>query len=358
MKILDRYFLKLFLTILLFSIAAAILVFVIVDLVEHLDSFIDHRVPISTVINYYLLYLPYILYLILPVGILLASLFSMGHFIKTNEFLAMKASGISLYRIFNWVLFLGIILSFGDLALGESLVPAANKIRMDIYRYQVNKVPKPTTSRQGRIYLQNSPTEFIYINYFDPQPNVAYRVTIQTVVRYQLIRRIDADRMEYRNDKWTLYRVRQREFKGETITEDNLPTLDGSFLTFTPKDLVTVQTAPEEMNYFELRDFIDNLLRSGNLAIKWIVDLHFKLSQPFTNLVIVIFGIPLAAIRRPGGVMVAFGLGVLVCFLYFGCMQITKVMGYNGNLSPEIAAWAANGLFAAAGLTLLFRIRK
>jgi len=358
MKILDRYFLKLFLTILLFSIAAAAVIFIVVDLVENLDKFIDRRVSISLVIDYYLLYLPYILYLILPVGMLLASLFAMGHFIKTNEFLAMKASGISLYRIFNWVFLLGTIISIGDLALGETVVPFANKIRLDLYRYQVNKVPKPTSSRQGRIYLQNSPTEFVYIDYFDPQPNLAFRVTIQTVVRYQLIRRIDAERMEYRNDKWTLYQIRHREFQGDTIVETSQETMDGSFLTFTPHDLLTVQTAPEEMNYFELKEFIDNLLHSGNKAIRWIVDLNFKLSWPFINLVIVTFAIPLAAVRRPGGVMVAFGMGVLVCFIFWGSIQIVKVMAYNGHLPSVLAAWASNGFFTIAGLFLLFRIRK
>ena len=57
----------------------------------------------------------------------------------------MKASGISLYRIFGWVTLLGLILSLGDLALGETVVPFTNKIRMDIYRYKVKKLPKPTT---------------------------------------------------------------------------------------------------------------------------------------------------------------------------------------------------------------------
>jgi lipopolysaccharide export system permease protein len=357
-KIIDRYFLGYFMTILVFSLGAAAVVFVVVDLVEHLDKFIDRHVPINIVIHYYLLYLPYIFYLILPVGMLLASLFAMGHFMKTNEFLAMKASGISLYRLYGWVVALGIVLSFGDLALGETVVPFTNKIRLDIYRYQVKKVPKPTTSRRGRIYLQNSPTEFVYIDYFDPQPRTAFRVTIQTVDKNRLLRRIDAERMEYRNERWILHRIRDLSFQGDEIVEQRTDQMNGSFLTFEPKDLTNVQIKPEEMNYFELKDFINNLLRSGNKAVKWIVDLNFKLSTPFTNLIIVIFGLPLAAMRRKGGVMVVFGIGLFVCFIYFGCIQITKIMGYNGTISPDIAAWSANGLFGLVGFMMLFWVRK
>lgn len=358
MKLIDRYFLKHFLSILVFSLMAAMLVFVVVDLIEHLDKFIDRHVPVPIVIDYYILYLPYIIYLVLPVGMLLASLFAMGHFMKTNEFLAMKASGISLYRIFGWVTLLGLILSLGDLALGETVVPFTNKIRMDIYRYKVKKLPKPTTSRRGRIYLQNSEDEFVYIDYYNPQPKTAYRLIIQTMEHNKLVQRIDADRLEYRHEKWILYHVRKLQFQGDEIIEEHMDQMDGEFLTFLPQDLVTVQTAPEEMNYFELKGFIANLLRSGNKAVKWIVDLHFKLSTPFTILVIVIFGVPLAALRRTGGVMMVFGIGVFVCFIYFGCLQVTKIMGYNGTLPPYVAAWAANGLFGLAGLTLLFRVRK
>ena len=327
MKLIDRYFLNYFLAILIFAIGASMLVFIVVDLVEHLDKFIDRNVALEIVVQYYLLYLPYILYLILPVGMLLASLFAMGHFIKTNEFLAMKASGISMYRLFSWVLFLGVILSVGDLVLGETVVPFANKIRLDIYRYEVKKVPKPTTSRRGRIYLQNSSTEFVYIDYFDPQPRTAFRVTIQTVDKNKLIRRIDAERMEYREGVWILHRIRDLTFQGDEIIEQRYDKMDGSFLTFEPKDLVNVQIKPEEMNYFELDGFIKNLLRSGNKAVRWIV-------------------------------MVVFGIGLFVCFIYFGCLQITKIMGYNGTLSPDIAAWSANGLFGLAGFMMLFWVRK
>ncbi len=358
MKLIDRYFLKHFLSILVFSLMAAMLVFVVVDLIEHLDKFIDRHVAVPIVIDYYILYLPYIIYLVLPVGMLLASLFAMGNFIKTNEFLAMKSSGISLYRIFGWVTLLGLIFSVGDLVLGETVVPFANKIRLDIYRYKVKKIPKPTTSRRGRIYLQNSENEFVYIDYYDPQPKTAYRVSIQTLEHNKLVQRINAERLEYRHEKWVLYHVRQLQFQGEEIIEEHKDQMDGEFLTFLPQDLLIVQTAPEEMNYFELKGFIANLLRSGNKAVKWIVDLHFKLSTPFTILVIVIFGVPLAAIRRSSGVMMVFGIGVFVCFIYFGCLQVTKIMGYNGTLPPYVAAWAANGLFGLAGLALLFKVRK
>ena len=206
--------------------------------------------------------------------------------------------------------------------------------------------------------MQNSEDEFVYNDYYNPQPKTAYRLIIQTMEHNKLVQRIDADRLEYRHEKWILYHVRKLQFQGDEIIEEHMDQMDGEFLTFLPQDLVTVQTAPEEMNYFELKGFIANLLRSGNKAVKWIVDLHFKLSTPFTILVIVIFGVPLAALRRTGGVMMVFGIGVFVCFIYFGCLQVTKIMGYNGTLPPYVAAWAANGLFGLAGLTLLFRVRK
>jgi lipopolysaccharide export LptBFGC system permease protein LptF len=112
------------------------------------------------------------------------------------------------------------------------------------------------------------------------------------------------------------------------------------------------------MNYTELKAFVERLQQSGNRSAKWVIDLAFKISQPFANVVIVFFGVPLAAIRRRGGLVLGFGLGLLVCFVYFGLMQIGKVLGYNGTLPPQIAAWGGNMVFALLGGGLVLWVRK
>jgi lipopolysaccharide export system permease protein len=358
MAILDRYILGRFFSILIFAMLASIVIFVTVDLIEHLDRFIDASCPAWLVFRYYLLYLPYIVYLTLPVSMLLATLFTVGGFMHTHELSAMHGAGYSLYRIVALHLIVAIPASAFAVGFGESIVPAANELRQDIYREKVKRKPRPTAARQGRIYLQVGASQFLNMESYDPVVQTGYQVTIQTVGANRILERVEADRMIWDGKGWVLKvgRIRIPRVDGEEIQP--FESLRREDLGFEPGDLTKVQTKPEEMNYAELKRFIDKLRRSGNRSAKWAVDLMFKISQPFATVIIVFFGVPLAAIRRRGGLVLGFGLGLLVCFVYFGLMQIGKVLGYNGTIPPQIAAWGGNIVFAVLGAALMLSVRK
>lgn len=358
MVILDRYILGRFFGILIFASLASIVIFVTVDLIEHLDRFIDAHCPAWLVLRYYFLYLPYIIYLTLPVSMLLATLFTVGGFMHSHELSAMHGAGYSLYRVILLHLLVAIPASAFAVGFGETIVPAANQLRKDIYREKVKRKPRPSAARQGRIYLQVGASQFLHMESYDPTVQTGYHVTIQTVGANRILERVEADRMIWTGATWELKQGRRRvpRMDGEDIEAFEILRRDD--LGFEPADLTKVQTKPEEMNYAELKRFMERLQRSGNRSAKWAVDLAFKISQPFANVIIVFFGVPLAAIRRRGGLVLGFGLGLLTCFIYFGLMQIGKVLGYNGTLTPQVAAWGGNLVFALLGAGLMLWVRK
>jgi lipopolysaccharide export system permease protein len=98
MKIIDRYLIKQFIQTILFGLLAFTLIFVVIDMMENLDDFIDQNVPSMMILQYYLVFMPEIIRLITPVAVLLASLFTAGKMSSLNEITAIKAGGISLYR--------------------------------------------------------------------------------------------------------------------------------------------------------------------------------------------------------------------------------------------------------------------
>ncbi|HVP37541.1 MAG TPA: LptF/LptG family permease, partial [Terriglobales bacterium] len=85
MQILDRYLLKQFLFVLFFALLSFWIIFLIVDVVEHIDTFIDMHASLGSIIKYYIFYSPYILVLVLPIAMLLSSLFSLGLLSRQNE---------------------------------------------------------------------------------------------------------------------------------------------------------------------------------------------------------------------------------------------------------------------------------
>jgi lipopolysaccharide export system permease protein len=169
---------------------------------------------------------------------------------------------------------------------------------------------------------------------------------------------VDADRIRYNGQGWMLYRPQTRTFHDSRVEVERQDSLLRTDFTITPDDLERVNIEPEEMNYVDLRNMVRRLHASGIRAGKWVVDLAFKISQPFSAVIIVLFGVPFAAFRRRGGLVLGFGLSLLVCFIYFGFIQVGRILGYQGMISPLVAAWSGNVVFGMLGLYLVYRVPK
>jgi len=358
MKILDLYLLSRFFKLMSFIILAGIAIFLAVDLIENLDKFIDRDVGWPMILRYYLYYIPYIIYLILPVTVLLTTLFALGSMANANEITAMKASGVSLYRILIVLGMVGITMSAGALSFGETIVPYFNKQRMDIQRHEVKKIPRSSATRRGRIYLLDGPNRLVFIGHFNGETMAAYSVQVHTTSGNTLTSRLDAKRMVYTKNRWIVYDAVRRTFQGDSVIVEKVPAFDWRELAFLPDDLMKIQSQPEEMNYWELKEYVGKLVATGADARRWRVDLSAKLATPFAVFIIVIFGVPIAVKKRRSGLMVGFGIALLTAFLYFGASNTGKMLGYKGMLEPWMAAWVGHLLFGMVGIISVAVSRK
>ena len=127
MTVLDKYVLRKFIINLLFSIGAFVIIFLVVDLIENIDKFIDRDAEVSTVFIYYVYYIPYIINLTLPISMLLSCLFTLGSMSQHNEIVAQKSAGISLYRIFTPLFIFSFFISIGAGLFSEFVVPWTNQ---------------------------------------------------------------------------------------------------------------------------------------------------------------------------------------------------------------------------------------
>ncbi len=359
MKILDRYIALRYIYYLIASLLAAVVIFLVINNVDNLDTFIDNHVPVQTIVRYYYLFIPHIIYLTLPVATLLATLFTIGGLTQSNEMTAMYASGIPFRR--SLVLLLGIaaICSAGILYLGETIVPVTNRERFDIERYDVKKIPRETRANLGRLYFHLEGGKQFFVERFNSITGEAFGIQIVTTDSGRVTERIDAEKMVWRDGKWHLGGVTKSQFGADgwmRMRRDESMEFDKKGIE--PDAFAKIQTAPEEMNYRELELFIKRMKASGGDPRKWEVDLKIKLAMPIAAIIIVLFGAPIAAVKRRGGTALAFGLALLICFIYFGFTQVGRVMGHHGSLSPLVAAWIGNLFFGSFGLLLSLGLRR
>jgi lipopolysaccharide export system permease protein len=362
MKLLDRYIVRQFLVTAFFALIAVLIVFVVIDAMEHLDSFIDKKADWRIIFQYYVFFIPEIVKLISPVAMLLASLFVTARMTSQNELGAMKSGGVSLYRIMVPFVVVALVLSSASVYFNGWIVPQANKAKFTIERVYLQR--ELINASGANIFVQDSPTRIISMGYFDDRRNIASRVSIQdfnAADHTEMIERVDAITMSWDTTArtWILTNGVRRWF-GENGKERiaTVGSQSAGLIHFTPDDLRKKAEKPDEMDYFSLQDFIRNQQRAGQDVARWEVDFYSKVSFPFASVIVVLFGVPFASVRRRGGVGVQLGISLLICFIYLIFMKVSQVFGYNGDIHPFATAWLANIVFLVAALWVIIKVRK
>jgi lipopolysaccharide export system permease protein len=361
MKLIDRYIITMFSSHFFFALIAIIMIFIIIDVMENVDGFIDRGAQIPTVVMYYIYFIPEMIKSMIPVAMLLSSLFTTGKLSNQNELVAMKAGGMSLYRFMLPFLGIGVVVTLLSVYFNGWIVPHANKAKYQIEREHLSGAA--ADAGRYNLYIQDSPLRFISIGYFDENRNTVSRVSIHEFsdTNFSILRRrYDAARMEWdaENRHWFLADGIKREFLGpqERLSKFDLLRMDE--LYFNPADIARKQLQPDEMDYYELRDFIRNQRRAGQQTARWELDYYSKIAFPFASIIVILFGVPFSAQKRRGGLALQFAIGVLITFLYIAFMTITESLAQSGQYNTIFMAWLPNMLFLGAGLVNLIRVRK
>jgi lipopolysaccharide export system permease protein len=366
-KILDRYIIRQFIISFLFGLLAFVFIFIIIDMMEKLDDFIDANAPTRVVVEYYITSIPEIVKLMIPVAVLLSALFVTGRLSSQNELAAIKASGTSLYRIMAPFMVITLIICFISIYLNGWIVPYANQKKFYIERTHLNR--SVTATVRYNILFQEGRTRIISINYYDTQSKCAQQVSIQDFAERdvtQMLYRYDAVQMQWIQPKqesiqkgtWVLINGTKRSFIDSSQSLVKFDSLVVGKLSLSPTDIEKKQRTPDEMDYNDLKEFIENQQRAGQDVARWLVEYHFKLAFPFASVIMILFGVPFAASRPRTGAALGFGIATAVTFIYLGFMKASQVFGYNGDLNPLFTAWLANIIFLLAGIANLLRVQK
>lgn len=358
MRIITNYIRKKFLFIFSFLLITIIMMFLVIDLVENLDKFIDKDVSYIIIAKYYMYYIPYIIILVLPMVTLMATVFSISSMAKNNEITALKALGISMSTAMKTLLIMGVAICIASFFIAENVAISANRKMFLIKDTYLEKKQHSKTGMIRNIRIQEPPDKIVTIGIFDKSHDVARDVTVETFNGSRLVARMDAPYMEWNGTAWVVTKGMQRLFQKEEefLTEIDKP-LEFNF-RFTPKQIELSQLKPDEMKFSELIEFIKRIRESGGETYHWLTDLHVRVSFPFSNIVIIFFSIPLVYNRRQKSFAAGFGISLIVSFIYFGLVKTGQTMGHKGTADPFIAAWIGNIVMIVSGIVFILKTRK
>src|SRR5262245_21092350 len=356
--ILDRYLVREYLVLMGIGLAVAATLFVVIDLLQTLDRFIRIKPPLLYVFEHFLYRVPAALHDGLPVVKLVAPLFLFLAFARFHELTAMKAAGMSLYRVAMPVLLVGLGVAVVSGLFQEIVLPKLNELGDEVDRVKIRgQLPRHLQSRE-RLWLRTSDSRFYRIELLAPGTGDMYGMTVLEVdPTFRLLSRLDARRAHVTSEGWELTDGAFREFgpKGEVSTIPFVMTaLD---MQEDLDDFTKIQKPIAAMSYWELRDYISRLQATGFQVKKYLVELYSKLSFPLVNMIMVLVAIPFSLQSPRGGRLFGVGLAIAIMAGYLVVHYIALAFARADLLPPILAAWTANIIFLGLGTSLFLRAR-
>lgn len=361
-QIIDTYVLNSF----VFYFAVLLVSFVgmahIFTFFELLGDIMRNSIPMSRVLTYHVFLTPKLIYDSAPVSVLVAVLVTFGVLSKHNEVTAMKACGISLYRLSAPVLIASLLLSGGLFVFDHYYVPEANRIQ-DAIRNEIKGRPVQTFLRPDRKWIFGEGSRIYYYKYFEPSENVMYGVNVYELDprTFHLRQHISAERARWEEplNAWIFQNGWRRVFDGVRVSayED----FAGGAKAFPelnepPRYFLKEVKQDQQMNFVELANYIRELRQSGFDTVRLQVRYHKKFATPLFALIMAVISAPFAFLIGHRGAMAGVGVSFAVAIAYWAASQLFEQVGYLDQLPVAVAAWAPDAVFSLVGLYLFTRM--
>lgn len=336
-----------------------IFIFIMIDFSENSDDFTDRGVTFNEIwLNYYLPYIPEMIRLVIPVAIFSACLFLTGQLSERLEITAIKAVGISLYRLLLPYLAFACIVAANISYLDSNIIPKSNKTRIEFEDKFIRS--KNKSIDKSNIYRELSANGILEINYFDETQRTAYRARFIDYENLKLKKTTRATSMRWNSvkNRWSLTTVTERVYSDSGFVETKYSGKDTTLIIL-PQDLSRSTSDVYQLSYIEAQNYIASIIRSGAGGVN-IPKVQFfaRLAYPFSIIVVTIVGFALASVRRRGGSGIYLAIGLGISFLYLAFMKIAEPFGYYGAISPELAATLPHISFFIVGIILIITAKK
>jgi len=358
-KKIDRYIFFRLLSTTIFVMMVLVFIFIVIDFSEHSEDFTDKGATFAQIFGtYYLNYIPEIIRLIIPVAVFVACLYLTGQMTERLEITALKAAGVSLYRLLLPYLAFAVLMTGIISYLDGFVIPEANEKRIafesEYLQGKSDKVDK------NRIFRQESENTIFKINYFNAKEQIGYRVDVVKFEGDSVRQTMFIQRMKWKDSlqHWKLEDVNKRIFTSQGYREMEIDSMDTT-LNIYPRDLARKTSDIYQLTYPEAQNYIQSIERSGAGSVELPkVQLYGRYAYPFSIIVVIIVGFALASVRRKGGKGFYIAAGLTVSFLYLVMMKVIEPFGGKGEIDPMLAALLPHLIFLLIGVGILFNTRK
>jgi lipopolysaccharide export system permease protein len=299
--------------------------------------------------------------MIVPICLLLAVLYSLSKLTRHSEITAMRASGISIYRIIRPYLLLGLICCAVTAVINEYTGPR--------FAYRADQFVKNQQHDESEVYFEQiafknpAANHIWYIKQFDTRSYTMLGVElVQQRDDGSDLRKYTVARARWMDGRWWFEEGSVQEFDGQGNRAGPAETFEireMRRLPEQPEDFMGEIKDPAYQSSMELWNYIQTHrhMLSSKTLVKYKVDFHHRLTMPVVCIIIILIGIPVGAHTGRKGAFAGIMLALGMFFAFYAAQFFMEYLAKQMIILPWVGPWGAVIAFLIIGLIMVHRMR-
>ena len=359
MTILDRYVLTKFIVPFLYCILGFIAIWLVFDLTNNGSDFIDGHASLRFIIQFYLSQLPQVIVIIMPIGLLLALLYSLTQMSRANEIISMLGAGRSVVRVLVPLFVVGVLFVGAMTWLNYAGAPHAEATRKAMLK-ELNSKKKREPTIVAHLFRNREDLRTWYMRKLRISDQQIDDVQIiQQDKKGTILRQIYASDATYdvARKVWTFTDAKTNEYdKAGNITRQTpQKILTISNWSETPWRIGSSTMNPDYLSVPELEDYLRFNADFPPIRLApFRTQLQNRWAVPWSALVVIFLAAPMGIVYSRRGILGGVAMAILLFFSLFLLSNVLVAFGKGYRLDPTFAVWGPYAFFFGIGIFLLW----
>jgi lipopolysaccharide export system permease protein len=355
MNILGRYLFRQLVSSILWIMLALLAMFAFFDLLQELDSVGKGSYGVGQMLMFVLLSLPGHVYEVVPLSVLIGTLYALAQLSRYSELVVIRVSGISMVSLGLALLRIGAVFAILTFVVGELVTPISEKAAQRL-RIQAKHSVVAQDFRSG-MWVKDG-NSFVNIEDVLPDAELLNIHIYEFEPDFRLRMITNAKRATYKNERWSMSEVIQTDFSHDRILTQTFPQANWKSV-IQPELLNVLLVAPDKMSAWNLYSYIRHLSENQQRTARHEIALWTKMVYPLACLVMVILALPFGFIQqRSGGVGAKLLIGIMIGISYQVLNRVFIHLGLLNDWPPPVSATVPTLFFLAVGMGMLVWIER
>jgi len=355
MTLIKKYLFKETLSGVLLIMGALLAIFSFFDFIQELENLGRGSYTLGRIFVFVLLTAPGHIYEVVPVAVLIGSLYALAQIARNSELVVMQASGLSIFRIGLPLLQVGIIFALITFIIGEFVTPLSEKTAQKLKITATHSIVAQEF-RSG--FWVKDGSSFVNVREVKPDAELVDINIYRFNENFELVGIDYAKSGRYNGKNWQLKELRHTELgKDKVVTNFKLASTWDSLIK--PEILNVLLVVPEKMSALSLYSYIQHLTDNKQKTSRYEIALWSKIIYPIASAVMIVLALPFGFVQqRAGGIGAKIFIGIVLGILYQVLNKVFVHLGLLNDWSPLVSTVIPTILFLLTGLFMLQSVSR